>query len=108
FLRHALRARRGEAVSDDSRTRALWVLAAGVAVLALAAGGLLWLRIARRGEAKLADTPEGQVVESSPLRETATAIGVDEGDCALDTARSTDLRLTALPHGKSPIITPRA
>lgn len=94
-------------MSDDSRTRALWVLAVAVLILALGVGGLLWLRTTRRGEAKLADTPEGQVVDSSPLKEIATAVGVDEDDCALDTAKATDLRLTGLPHGKSPIANPR-
>jgi hypothetical protein len=95
-------------MSERSRTRALWVLAVAVAVLALAALALLWLRTTRQGEAKLADTPEGEAVEQSPLQEIATAVGVDEDHCDLDSGPATDKRLTGLPHGKSPIANARA
>lgn len=90
-----------------SRTRALWVIAVGVAVIAVAAGALLWLRLAGKQEAEIAERPETEAVAQSPLAEIATAIGVDEDQCDRDEIRSKDARIGGTPHGKSPVTNPR-
>ena len=98
---------RTEAESARSRRRALWVIAVGVAVIAVAAGALLWLRLAGEQEAEIAERPETEAVAQSPLAEIATAIGVDEDQCDHDALRSEDARIGGTPRGKSPVANPR-
>jgi hypothetical protein len=98
---------RTEAESARSRRRALWVIATGVAVIAVAAGALLWLRLAGEPEAEIAARPETEAVAKSPLAEIATAIGVDEDQCDHDALRSEDARIGGTPRGKSPVANPR-
>ena len=90
-----------------SRRRALWVIAVGVAVIAVAAGALLWLRLAGAQQAEIADRPETEAVAESPLAEIATAIGVDEDHCDRDTVRGKDARIGGTPQGESPVANPR-
>lgn len=97
----------GKGREKRSRTRALWVIAVAMAALAIGVGCLLWLRLTGKERAEAADRPETEAVAQSPLHEIATAVGIGEDDCGLDTAPSSDHRLTGLPSGKSPIANPR-
>jgi hypothetical protein len=98
---------RSETEGARSRTRALWVIAAGVAVVAVAAGALLWLRLAGEEQTVVADRPETEAVAQSPLAEIATAIGVEEDHCDRDALRSKDARIGGKPSGESPVANPR-
>lgn len=93
---------------ERSRTRALWTIAAALAVIALAAGGLFWLRIAGERESEIAERPAAEEVAQSPLQEIATAIAIDEERCDRDVIQPGDGRLTGLPQGESPITNPRS
>jgi hypothetical protein len=101
-------------MSDDapsrerSRNRALWTIAAALAVIALAAGGIFWLRVAGEQESEIAERPEAEAAAQSPLEEIATAVGIDEERCDHDIVQPSDGRITGLPHGKSPIENPRS
>ncbi|HXT52007.1 MAG TPA: hypothetical protein VN811_13265, partial [Thermoanaerobaculia bacterium] len=96
-----------EKESSRSRRRALWVIAVGVALIAVLAGALLWLRMADAQQAIVANRPETEAVAQSPLAEIATAVGVDEDDCDRDTIRSKDARIGGTPREKSPVENPR-
>ncbi|HEV8241238.1 MAG TPA: D-Ala-D-Ala carboxypeptidase family metallohydrolase [Thermoanaerobaculia bacterium] len=91
-----------------SRNRALWTIAIALAVIALAAGGIFWLRVAGEQKSVVGERPEAEAVAQSPLQEIATAVGVDEERCDRDVVQPSDGRLTGLPHGKSPIENPRS
>ena len=98
---------RTEKESSRSRRHALWVIATAAVVFAVAAGALLWLRLAGTEQAIVAERPETEAVAQSPLAEIATAIGVDEDHCDRDTVRGKDARIGGTPQGESPVDNPR-
>jgi hypothetical protein len=95
---------------DRTRRPLLWVIAVSLLLLALAAAGLLWLRLADRGDDPMVDSVADTVaagVAASPLGEIATAVALDEDDCGRDFLRAPPGGITGNPGGKSPVTNPR-
>ena len=90
------------------RRALLWIIAVSLAVIAIASGALLWLRIAGPRPTDEADEETAETSPESPLTELATAIGIDEEDCGLDTLYAATGGITGNAEGKSPVESPRA
>lgn len=90
-----------------TRRALLSLIAVSLTVIAIASAGMFWLRIA--GPRAIDDADE-EMAESgeSPLAELATAIGIDEEDCGLDTLYGATGGITGNAEGKSPVERPRA
>lgn len=87
----------------STRRALLWVIAVSLAALATASAGLLWLRMAGKG-----DVAAGETAAGHPLAEIATAIGIDEEDCGRDLLYAATGGITGNAEGESPVENPRA
>lgn len=91
-----------------TRRALLSLIAVSLTVLAIASAGLFWLRIAGPRPGDETDEETAETSPESPLTELATAIGIDEEDCGLDTLYAASGGITGNAEGKSPVESPRA
>lgn len=89
-----------------TRRTLLSIIAVSLTVLAITSAGLFWLRLAGPREIDEAGEETAESTES-PVAELATAVGIDEEDCGLDTLYAGG-GITGNAEGKSPIEHPRA